>query len=650
MHINHSSFDDAKLASMAPPLTIRIEKFKNNSRIPIPIPASEDGKQGGTDWTHEDVRKVEEWLVTEWAGGGTYEISVTDSSVPNPLVMKWRPHWPPGEYPERTPPPLAEAHARANQTQIQPQVRQMAAFPNGLPIGGGFPAPMSSFPQQQAYAPFFPPQYAQMPAAPPIGTPQWQQYQAEADRRRLDDELRVLREQAAHREREALQAKHSAELKAAEQANERKFETKFSQQDSKIDQLMTTINQLTSAIQVSANTPKTNPEIEALREQTRRMEAERDNERREREGERRERETREQMRQMQENTQRQFDAMQRQFEVTAAKLSEAAANKSDPLFMMMQEQSRQQSDALKEISRNQTAQLERIQGFMMNPRDMIAMAKESRESVDAATDKVANQFGRVFEMQQKATEHILNMQPQGGGALDLVRDGVQGVKEIAERYMGAKATSERLQHQTQAQIAEAQSRAYIASVQPVVVQPQPATALGNPATVTPITAAKPKKVSNKVEATKSEPAGKRLGRSDLEWFGGALITEVEQLREGVAIFVESCNLVPTRMTAKGEIEGVSPIMAAMGIMQAVGAVAQAQIAVPAMIDLFFQERFADFVDVLLPAAPQNYRDDLTQIVIGHVKHAKSVAGEPDTEIETDELEDDSENVDAAGLA
>lgn len=654
--MNHvpRTFDEAKLVSMVEPLTINIVEIIGSAASPIQIPEGEDGQPGGVNWDKDGVRRIEQWLVSQWSGGGMYEITVTDSASP-PQVMKWRPFWDKREYPKLVASPQ-DPNIRipvAQPATPQQQVSRMA-FPQGIPSFQPQAGFSQGYPQQQQF--YQPPP---LPGPPAVGTPAFTSWQGEVERReredrarRTEDELRQLREEKARTEREALNARHQTELRAAEQANERRFST----QDQHLAELRNMIASLTQAIQ-NGPASKVNPEIEALKESNRQLAERHERERQDREAERRDRETRELIKAQQELGQRQFDELRRQHEDTVRRMTEGQ-NRHDPLLTMMQEQSRQQAEAMKELARQQSAQLDKIQLFMMNPRDMMLMAKESRGEIGAETDRIARMYSGMIETQQKFTENLLQLQPGGGGALDLVRDGVNGVKEIAERYMGQKAVEARVNTQAQVQVAEAQSRAIVAqaaaqSGQPVPVPPPPhvPTHLAGPQTngTTNGTKKKGKKLPVAVEETaevKAPSTTKRLGKTDMEWFG-PIISEVEILREGVNHFIESCGVVPPRLNPKGEIDGISPLNAAMGVMQAVQLVMAKQIPIPVMIDLLFQDRFADFVDVLVPDAPQNYRDDLTQILVAQTNALKAGAkGAEDDEGDEDDEDDDGEETDA----
>jgi hypothetical protein len=127
-----------------------------------------------------------------------------------------------------------------------------------------------------------------------------------------------------------------------------------------------------------------------------------------------------------------------------------------------------------------------------------------------------------------------------------------------------------------------------------------------------------------------------MGHTDEEWFG-PILPKVVELREGVAKFIESISMTPPRLNKDGSVDGVEPEQASSVILQAAMIVMQQQIPIAAMIDLLGQGRVADFMDVLLPDAPQPYRDEVAQMVLTELQ------GGADDEDEEDEEDEDGEN-------
>lgn len=641
------TFDEAKFVAMTEPLSIRIEKIKSASRSPIPLPQVElEGGElapPGEAWTKDAVRSLETWLVSQWAGGGSYEITVTDSSQPAPLAMKWAIYYPIADYPERTPPPLAGAAKNSpNPPAASPATPQprapipMSSFPNGLPPGTPFPVMQ---PGQPVY--YVQPPAPSLPAPPAYGSPAWHTYREEADRRERESELKELRERDKIRERETMERQHQAQLVAERAANEARA--------TRQEQQITELRNMIASLAAKPTTPAVDPTVEALREQNRQLAAQAaaaaqlaETERREREAERRDQATREMIRAQAEASQRQYDQMARQFELLQAKLVEAAANKSDPVITLMQEQARQHAEALKEVARTNAETINRMHQSVMTPRDMIDLAARSQQQTDQATERVSRSFDSIMSMQQKVMENALQMQPGGSGVVDVVRDGVNGLKDMAERYMGARSTEARVNANAQVQMATAQ--AHIAEVQARAANPS---AFMPPRAAEPIITPPPP-MQNQLSGAQilEEPAAapivvpppapaspERLwGRTDEQWFGPA-IDEVREMRERVARFHESLGMEPIRLRAAkpGEEplpDGMTPEEAAAGILQAATFLQQKQIPVAAMIELLAQGQFKEFLAVLLPDAAQAYRDDVVEIIADYAKH---MSGEDDDE-------------------
>lgn len=623
MQTSPRSFDEAKLATMVEPLNVRVERIKGTTRSPIPLPATEGSdRPPGTEWSKDDVRTIEEWLVTKWSGGGLYEVTVTDSSVPTAIAMKWQPYWDPKSFPEFHPPTLTDAQAQPSPTPqpFSPQVRPMAAaFPNGLP-NGNYPM---ALPQQ---APTYYPQqpaYNMMPSPPPVGTPAWATWQAEADKRKLEEELRALRDAAAQRDREAQEAKHRAELERMRVENESKAASAQRTVDTQLAEMRSMLAGLASTIKDAATARPVGPDpaVEAIREQNRVLAAQVEDARRQAEADRRERDMRDLVARQAEESNRRFEELRRQHEQTIAQMqaqaiaAQAQANRPDAMLSLMTEQTRQHAETMKELARSNQTVIDRLQANAMNPRDILMLAKESAAGAEQATDRVTKFFGSVVEMQQKVTENALQMQPGGSGVVDVIRDGVSGIKEVAEKYVSARGTSERFAFQAQKDVAEAQARAVEAQANAEIVKANP----GAFGPQQPVYAPPPPRQEAQLAGPRIEQAAdanvKRLGRTDVQWFTAALMPEIEQLREGVDTFVEAFETDPPEQDESGKIPGLTPAQTAGLIVQATQLVMQQQVKIPAMLELLMQERYADFLDVVLPDAPQRYRDEATQELI-----------------------------------
>jgi hypothetical protein len=611
---NHpQSFDDAKLQQMTEPLTVRVERLKGSTRQPITLPDNADGTPGSTGWSKEAIQRVESWVVTEIVGGGMFEFTVTDSTVPAPMVMKWRPFFDPREYPERPLDPNS-AIGVGGTPSFAPQP-PISLQPQGQPMRTPYLAP----------APYQVPgfSYPPMPNPPPVGTPAYGAYREEADRREEKAELRRLRDENERRERESTEARHRAELDRDRAAANDRF-----------GRLESSLTGLVAAIKDMGTTSKgPSPELAAMQMQL-------EQERRDRENDRRERETRELIQRMQDSTKDQIAEMKRQFDAVIAQMANTNANRTDPMITFMQAQTKEHSEALKEIARLNASTVERIQANVMKPQEMIALARESQRDIEAVTTRMTGFFGNVVEMQQKVMDNALNMQPQGNSVVEAVSKGLDNLKEWGERYVGAKATEQKIQAhasvaiaQAQAQAIEAQARASnpmaFSPQEPIITPPPPPQdQLAGPA------------VAQAPETAKVPRIEKLWGRTDEEWFGPVL-DEVNNLREGVKAFHESLKSDPPTTDAKGNIVGVTPDQAAAGVMHAVQLTEQHGIKVPAIAELLMPGQLAAFMGLLLPdgIAADNYRTD---VVTALQKLADPMS---DAEDDADDDDDDDGNPD-----
>jgi hypothetical protein len=661
-------FDPAKLESMSEPLSVRVEKLKGNARTMIPLPAGDDGSSQGSNWSKEDVKGLEQWLVTDWSGGGMYAITVTDSSMPQPAKHDWTIFYNPQDYPEKVPPTLSAAAApdRPIAPSQPQQVRPMGSFPsafhNGLPAN--VPGqPQTVYVQQPPASQYTPrePVVRYDPNSAALAA-------ADADRRRMEEQLKEMQAQLQRAREEQMQAQHRQELERAE-ARMRAEANAQNEKFSKLEQMIAAL--ATAATQ----RPTTDPAIEALKEQNRVLAQQAADERREREAERREREMKEMIQRQAEESRRQMEAMQasvvaqQQAAAQTAALAAASANKGpDPMLMFLQENARQQVEAVKEQARNQTAQMAQMQSYMMNPRDVMAMAKESSNGLDQATRSITSTYQSILEMQRNAVEQILQLNSGGGSeTIQLIEKGLERASSMAERYLGGKTKEAVATQQSQASLAQANAAAMQAQAQAMTVQAQmqarqqagglngpqvPASA--GPAGDTQVSQTSSVRASNgngkdpnaqwttgPVPAVVEGAQVRRIhGRTDLEWFG-PILPKVEELRVGVAHFHESLKMSPPRLKKDSTVDGVEPEQAASVILQAAMIVMQQQIQILAMTELLGQGRVADFMDVLLPDASQQFRDEAAQIVLNELSGNTDDDEDEDEEDEGDETGDDN---------
>lgn len=634
-------FDTAKFETMVEPFTIRIEKIKGTMKMFIPLPQPEDGTAPGTGWAKDQIRDVERWLVSEWAGGGHYLFAITDSSSP-PQAMEWVAFYPITEFPEKVPPTLQGAFLPTAPPPT-PQAKSMASFPGS---GSSLP-PASLYPQVPM--PVMPaPSPSYYPAPVPYGyaTPLGGGASSAAN------ETAMLREQLA---------------RAREEAQARDFERRLSEIKAESEKQMQAlqqsmhamVQQMTQAMQAQHKPIDTQAVQHA--ETIRRLEDQLRAQQAEAERARRESELRDEIRRTQEAQARLVEESNRRLEAFMA----ANANKGpDPQVMMFQQMMAAQMDAMKEMARASQAQLDRVQNHIMRPQDILAIAKESQSSTDHVVGNISRQYESMFALSRQLIEQAAQLNQGGGGneVIGLVRDVGANLAEMARKYTGDKSKEAVAQMNAQAEIAKAQAEvqksqlaqmAHMAAMEAAAKQgnaamnaahvggaavrmpngayaapgaPQPAigaprakgTAKGSGLNGAP---------SNVVPIKQAPDDGQRRikGRTDLEWFGPAL-ANVNQLRAEVAKFITALSETPPRK------DGCSPEEAATIIHQAVAEIMQRQIAIPAMVDLAAQGMVADFLDVLLPDAPQAYRDDVAKLLVDGI-------------IDDDDDEDDEDDED-----
>lgn len=494
----------------------------------------------------------------------------------------------------------------------------MSSFPAGLPTGGLVMQQPQYTPQPQPYY-VQQPQYAPQPYAQPNAN--------DAMQRRLEEQLKQTQDLLFNQRLETQQKEHAAALERQQNAH--------AQSIARLEQ------QIREAAAVQSRPSGPSPEIVAMQEQNRLLQARLESEARERESERRENLMREQMREAAENTRRQIEAITQQMNAQIAAITAANANKGmDPMMTMMMEQNRNFVASLGELSRNQATQLDKFQTFMMSPRDIIAMQKDSSNGLDQLTNKISSVYGNVMDMQQRVIENAMNLNQGGSETVGLIRDGITNAKELFERYVGSKAKVEQVtqQSQAQAQIAAAQAQAMQAQAQvevariqnmPQPIQPQPVAprpapvptpANGNGLGGTPtgasfeewqrarsgaqsaeVIAASPKPTPSG-QATQGFPGRAIYGRTDEQWFTPQFVGELNTLRQGVAMHIAGLH--------RGVIEGATVEIVVDGVLQAQTGAMMQNIPIPAILELLNNSEYEKFVEVLIPDAPAPYKADV----------------------------------------
>jgi hypothetical protein len=376
-------------------------------------------------------------------------------------------------------------------------------------------------------------------------------------------------------------------------------------------------------------------------ESERRLEMERSD--RERERERHERERRDEMlqREMKETreaTERRFEQMQMQ------------GRQTDPVVEMMKESARLTADSNREIARMQAESQNRMSAFMVPPVQLAQIMKDNSSGSDGMIRGIIQSVGEIGNLYKNAAETIMQMSGGGGDppAARLIQEGIGRASEVAERFLAVKRdqvisegkvkTAEAQRDTTRIQ-AEAALRSQAMAVQqgrpmpgwappPAVVQqggglggaqqqqrpqqqapqqqqpqqPQAAQPAANtngqPRKPGPIDLA-PEPAAQRTNGAidpypPPPPPPNSTGPSEEEVFGMAL-ESVHRLRRGVA----AGTLTPEKTVD--------------AILQGVQHVVSNNLVIPAFV-LFQQERWADFIDVMLPNAPTDFKHECVRIM------------------------------------
>lgn len=471
--------------------------------------------------------------------------------------------------------------------------------------------------------------------------------------RRMREEQQRLRE-AAQAEQQRLREQAAAEQAALQrQIAEQQLAQMRAQSDAQVQALRDQIARMNE--QPRGETDEYRRLREEQDRQAREFERQRqedarriENERheRERERERYERERREEtlqreMREQQAATERRFEQLM------------TARNASDPVIDMMKETARANADNMREISRMQQQSTERMAQFMVAPAQLAAIMKDSSQGSDGVMRSMIQSVGEIGNLYKNAAQTVMEMSGGGGEppAVRLIQEGIGRASEVAERFLAVKRDSviseakvktaeaqrDQMKIQADAQLrsqamytqAQAQARAQggqWAPPPPVVnanvsAKPHPqqaaqptaqpsnghaaAAGLGNaqPKRSGPIDSAEPvaqAKQPGPIEGyVEPPPPPNNTGPTEEEMFGIAL-ESVQRLRRGVA---------------EGKL---TPDKVIDAILQGVEHVVSNQLVIPAFV-LFQQERWADFIDVMLPKAPSDFRQECVRILIEEVE-------------------------------
>jgi hypothetical protein len=491
--------------------------------------------------------------------------------------------------------------------------------------------------------------------------------------RRMREEQQRMREQAAADAQAAREeAQRQREAAAAEAAALRQQIAE--QQQLQMKQMM---DQQVAALQAQLARMNEQPrgesdEVRRLREnmerQEREWERQRDEDRRRLEQERLERQHEKERFEAQRREEALAREMKEQAQITERRFAEMMAaqnsSKTDPMIDALKETARMSADQMREMARMQQANTDKMAAFMVAPTTLAQIMKDNSSGADVMMRNVVQTMSGIGDMYRTAASQFLEMSGGGGEppAVQLLREGIVSAKETADRYMAmkrdeaianSKVAQAKLANDSTRVQAEAHLRATAMQTQAPnrTWQPPPPVANGKPAQAAPQgqqPQAQQPAPSQAIAVVNAQPAqptpsnglsgaddrearanghpaavangnatgndnahpvedssrmsgiqSRRNGPSEEEMFG-VTWEEVKKLRASIAA------------------NNFTPEVAVDAILKGANYVAMHSLVVPAFT-LFTDQRWADFVDILLPAAPPEFRQECVRILLEEVE-------------------------------
>lgn len=583
-----------ELQGLQAPLLVVVNRVRGNGTESIPLPPRNGEITGGPGWTLDEVRSSLQAEICDIAGGGTYQVQVSDV---NNKVTRFGFVLPEDQYPRRMPTTMQGA-AAANPPP--------AATPGG-------------------YSPFnwAPPTYQQQAMQTPISwypsmsTPinRTPDTSATTEAKQLRDQLhqQQLSQQADRYQAQIVElqrqiAAQGAGPRADDLIRERERLERERDTERRVAQEREQQREALAAVQRQAA-----EQVAALKAQMEREQADRraEADRRAAEDARRDAERRfeAQLAADRKATDDKFAAMMAQMQQLVT--VNAQPRGPDPMISMLIEQQRTAAEAAREAARidaetkRETARLEAetaketaraqaeaareaaraaaeteriraaaqealinkvhtmMQPNQMSPMEAARVVKEAGQGADAVTRTMMGTMQDMMQLQSQFTANMLQMAPQGGSTAERI---VETIADVAKDYGKSQAQAAAAQAAAQAQVAAAAARAQqpvqwvpppqwvdngphsqgeaLASPPvnetwappPPVVQPPLAAGDGNlngpPTGDAPASAVDLTPTSTPV----IEPT--RHGKTDIEWFGPAL-PDMQKLRGLVDVYLKA---------------------------------------------------------------------------------------------------------------
>jgi hypothetical protein len=659
-------FDNAVLMAMQEPIMLRVDKLRGGgtqmarSQVPLPAGSFIEDASPGAGFSKDEILRLETWLVSEWSGGGFYEITATDSAGTN---LTWRASYPPNLYPEKTPPPLAGAAVPAQVTPIlslQPQpllagqgaggtysvgvpTGQMQAPPAPQPIlAPSRPTMLPTFQPRaygpQDYAPSAPTQHngggnggTQVSPPPPwYGFGRYRDDREDNDRadreaateRRIaaEREERIKREAALEKERiEERYRQELARQEAQRLADKKEAEHKAelaAVRDAVSQQIAALTEKLTARPAGESETAQLLAKIEAdnrrrdeeqrRRDEEYRRERERDEERRRYEAEKAERDRREA------ELRREMEQQRRDFE---AKLLAQQSTRNDPMIDMMREAMRTAGESQKDLQRliQDTAARQ-----SQAPFEIAKLLREAAAPPDAMIATMSRTFGTVMDAYDRIVHNAAqaNSGSQPSTAMQLLQEGINAAKETIGGWFQGQNQAAAINARAQMSMADAQARTAEAQAAAIAAQAGKGQLAGAPMAqvpaAVPLTPAAPlppgtvqaplvKPPASDVPAPTPSDAQNKATEQEVKLFG-PLYDHVMLMRE---------KILAGQMHPGHVIGEFAVAIDGMNKARAAGM----QIPEIPVMKLFFDGNFADFVDkVLGTKIPAQFRDICAQIL------------------------------------
>lgn len=583
-----------ELQGLQPPLLVVVNRVRGNGTESIPLLPRNGEVTGGPGWTLDEVRSSLQSEICDIAGGGTYQVQVSDV---NNKVTRFGFVLPEDQYPRRMPTTMQGAAAANPPPAVTP---------------GGY-SPFNWAPptyQQQAM---------QTPISwyPPMSTPinRTPDTSATTEAKQLRDQLhqQQLSQQADRYQAQIVElqrqiAAQGAGPRADDLIRERERLERERDTERRMAQEREQQREALAAVQRQAA-----EQMAALKAQMEREQADRraEADRRAAEDARREAERRfeAQLAADRKATDDKFAAMMAQMQQLIA--ANAQPRGPDPMISMLIEQQRTAAEAAREAARidaetkRETARLEAetaketaraqaeaareaaraaaeteriraaaqealinkvhtmMQPNQMSPMEAARVVKEAGQGADAVTRTMMGTMQDMMQLQSQFTANMLQMAPQGGSTAERI---VETIADVAKDYGKSQAQAAAAQAAAQAQVAAAAARAqqpvqwappqWVGEPQPQpeappmngtppvnetwappppIIQP-PLTAGDGGLNGPPVDGAPAPAVLTPVPTAAAEPT--RHGKTDVEWFGPAL-PDMLKLRELVAVYLKT---------------------------------------------------------------------------------------------------------------